>query len=98
MPLWRPVAQALEEIGIATQGSKPKHIDLFLGCRFDVIISLCSSADEFCTAFPGGGRRKHMPFDDPFTSPFFGIGDLNRTRKLRDDMRRHICSYLGGDV
>lgn len=98
MPLWKPVAQALHEIGVSTVGSKPKHIDLFLGCRFDAIVSLCSSADEFCTAFPGDGRRKHMPFDDPFTSPFFGIGDMNRTRKLRDDMRRRICPYLGGEA
>ncbi len=97
MPLWKPVATALKEIDIELTGSKPKHIDLFLGCRFDVIISLCSSADEFCTAFPGKARRKHMPFDDPFTSPFFGIGDLNRTRKLRDDMRNRILPYLGGD-
>lgn len=98
MPLWKPVAQSLQEIGIEIPGTKPKHIELFLGCSFDVVMSLCSSADEFCTAFPGGGRRKHMPFDDPFTSPFFGIGDLNRTRKLRDDMRRRICPYLGGDA
>jgi arsenate reductase len=97
MPLWKPVATALKEINIELTGSKPKHIDLFLGCRFDMIVSLCSSADEFCTAFPGQGRRKHMPFDDPFTSPFFGIGDLNRTRKLRDDMRNRILPYLGGD-
>jgi arsenate reductase len=97
MPLWKPVATALKEVGIELNGSKPKHIDLFLGCRFDVIVSLCSSADEFCTAFPGQGRRKHMPFDDPFTSPFFGIGDLNRTRKLRDDMRNRILPYLGGN-
>jgi len=97
MPLWKPVATALNEIGIELNGSKPKHIELFLGCCFDVIVSLCSSADEFCTAFPGQGRRKHMPFDDPFTSPFFGIGDLNRTRKLRDDMRARILPYLGCD-
>jgi arsenate reductase (thioredoxin) len=96
MPLWKPVAQALREIGIDASGGKPKHIELFLGCRFDMIISLCSSADDFCTAFPGQGRRKHLPFEDPFTSPFFGIGDLNRTRKLRDDMRDIICPYLGG--
>lgn len=98
MPLWKPVAQALKEIGIELTGSKPKHIELFLGCRFDVIVSLCSSADEFCTAFPGQGRRKHMPFDDPFTSPFFGIGDLSRTRKLRDDMLARILPYLGGEA
>lgn len=97
LPPWKPVAQALKEIGIQTAGSKPKHIELFLGCRFDVIVSLCSSADAFCTAFPGQGRRKHMPFDDPFTSPFFGSGDLGRTRTLRDDMLKRILPYLGGE-
>ncbi|MBS3936424.1 MAG: arsenate reductase ArsC [Sulfuritalea sp.] len=96
LPFWNPVAVALEEIGIAPTGCKPKHIELFLGCRFDMILSLCSSADQFCTAFPGEGRRAHMPFDDPFTSPFFGIGDLNRTRKLRDEMRAALLPYLGG--
>lgn len=98
LPLWKPVAAALKEIGIEAGGSKPKHIELFLGCRFDRIVSLCSSADAFCTAFPGEGRRGHMPFDDPFTSPFFGIGDLNRTRKLRDELRASILPYLGGDA
>lgn len=96
LPLWKPVVTALKEAGIEPTGGKPKHIELFLGCRFDVIVSLCSSADEFCTAFPGQGQRKHMPFEDPFTNPFFGVGDLNRTRKMRDDMRNRILSYLGG--
>lgn len=95
MPLWKPVVQALREIGIGTSGSKSKHIELFLGCHFDTIISLCSSADLFCTAFPGQGVRAHMPFDDPFTSPFFGIGDFQRVRHLRDAMKHSICRYLG---
>lgn len=96
MTLWKPVVQVLKEIGIDARGRKSKHIELFLGCRFDTIISLCSNADDFCTAFPGQGVRKHMPFDDPVTSPFFGVGDLGRTRDLRNDMRNSICDYLKG--
>lgn len=96
MPPWKPVVQALREIGIGASGSKSKHIELFLGCRFDIIISLCSNADDFCTAFPGQHVRKHLPFDDPIISPFFGIGDLERTRHLRDDMKYSICRYLEG--
>lgn len=94
MTLWKPVVQVLKEIGIDARGRQSKHIELFLNCRFDVIISLCSYADDFCTAFPGQGVRKHMPFDDPVTSPFFGVGDLGRTRDLRNDMRDSLCNYL----
>jgi arsenate reductase len=96
MPPWKPVITVLKEIGIDADDLKPKHIEMFLGCDFDAIVSLCSNADEFCTAFPGEAVRKHMPFDDPFTSPFFGFGDLGRARDLRDDMISMICPYLGG--
>ncbi len=95
MTLWKPVVQVLKEIGIDARGRQSKHIELFLGCHFDIIISLCSKSDDFCTAFPGQGVRKHMPFEDPVTSPFFGVGDLGRTRDLRNDMRDSICQYLG---
>ncbi|HSW63534.1 MAG TPA: arsenate reductase ArsC [Dissulfurispiraceae bacterium] len=94
MQLWKPVIQALQEIGIDANGKKAKHIDLFLGCRFDLIISLCSDADGFCTAFPGEGVREHIPFEDPMTSTFFGIGDVARTRKLCDEMRKKIILHL----
>lgn len=96
MPPWKPIVKVLKEIGIDAVDCKAKFIELFFGCDFDVIVSLCSNGDAFCTAFPGGGVRKYMPFDDPLTSPFFGIGDLARTRELRDDMIRRICPYLEG--
>lgn len=95
MQLWPPVVQVLQEIGADASAGKAKHIELFLGCTFDAVISLCSDTDEFCTAFPGDGARMHMPFDDPMTHSFFGIGDIARTRKLRDDMRKKICHCLG---
>ena len=96
MQLWKPVIQVLQEIGIDANDRKAKHIEIFLGCRFDLIISLCSDADAFCTSFPGEGVREHLPFNDPMTSSFFGVGDVTRTRKLRDDMKNRLCAYLGG--
>lgn len=96
MQLWKPVVKVLQEIGIDAGWKQAKHIELFLGCRFDLIISLCSDADAFCTAFPGEGMREHMPFEDPMTSSFFGVGDTERTRTLRDNMKSRLLSYLGG--
>lgn len=94
MQLWKPVIQVLQEIGVDAHGRKAKHIELFLGCRFDLIISLCSDADAFCTSFPGEGDREHLPFHDPMTSSFFGVGDVTRTRKLRDDMRMKLIARM----
>ncbi len=96
MPPWKPIVKVLKEIGVELVDCRAKFIELFFHCEFDVIVSLCSNGDDFCTAFPGGGKREYMPFDDPLTSPFFGIGDLARTRDLRDDMIGRICPYLGG--
>ncbi|MBU3990224.1 MAG: hypothetical protein KKC27_13785 [Gammaproteobacteria bacterium] len=95
MMLWKPVVQVLKEIGIDARNRQSKYIELFFDCNFDAVISLCANADDFCTAFPGQSVRKHMPFDDPVTSPFFGVGDLGRTRDLRNEMRDKICQYLG---
>ena len=94
MALWKPVVKVLKEIGIEAHGQQSKCIELFLNCRFDAVISLCTSADDFCDAFPGPCLRKHLPFDDPVISPFFGVGDLDRTRDLRNDMTNRLCHYL----
>ncbi|KAF0182788.1 MAG: arsenate reductase [Nitrospirae bacterium] len=96
MQIWKPVVKVLREIGIDAGGKQSKHIELFLGCHFDLIISLCSDADAFCTAFPGEGMREHMPFEDPMTSSFFGVGDTERTRTLRNNMKSRLLSYIGG--
>ena len=31
----------------------------------DLVISVCSHADERCTLLPAGTLKRHMPFDDP---------------------------------
>ena len=55
----------LAEIGIQTAGSHPKHISMFLGQRFDAIITVCDDAAENCPVWPGQGKRLHVGFPDP---------------------------------
>jgi arsenate reductase len=56
---------------------------------------VCSKdAAERCPIFPGGGKRLHWPFDDP--SKVEGTHDekLAEVRRIRDDIRRQVLSFL----
>lgn len=88
------VVQVLKEIGIDAARQETKHVDLFNGCPFDRIVSLCSEADRMCTFYPAFGNRVHIPFQDPLTTSVFGFGWKGLFRKLRDDLREIILDRL----
>jgi arsenate reductase (thioredoxin) len=88
------VVQVLREIGVDAGRQGTKHVDLFNGCPFDRIVSLCSEADRMCTFYPAFGNRIHIPFQDPLTASVFGFGWKGLFRKLRDDMREIILDRL----
>lgn len=58
--------EALRKHGILHNG-RSKHVEVFDGIRFDLVITLCDNANEACPAWVGSGaKRLHMPFNDPF--------------------------------
>ena len=46
-------------------GQHPKRRDLFVGERFDYVITRCGRAAEVCPVFPGVPERIEWHFDDP---------------------------------
>lgn len=50
---------------ISLEGHYPKHLDLFLGQKFDYIISTCARLDAICPTFPGDPEKIHWFFPDP---------------------------------
>jgi arsenate reductase len=65
----RPVnpltVQALANVGIDISGAKSKPVGMFLGRRFDYVITLCDRARITCPVFPGGKETLHWGLDDP---------------------------------
>jgi ArsR family transcriptional regulator, arsenate/arsenite/antimonite-responsive transcriptional repressor / arsenate reductase (thioredoxin) len=47
----------------------PKHFEVFLGQRFDAIITVCDRVLETCPTFPDDPQRIHWSFLDPATVP-----------------------------
>lgn len=80
---------ALKEIGIDHQGES-KHMDVFKGINFDLVITVCDNAAKACPMWLGGaGGRLHMPFQDPFSS-----NDIAVYRKIRDEIDSSVVPTL----
>ena len=89
----------MEELGIDMSGHRSKQLDEYIGkVNFDYLITVCGNADERCPYFPGMGARMHWPFQDP--AAFVGPEDekLDFFRKVRDQIKEKIQSWLDEDL
>jgi len=90
--------EALKEIDIDISRSQPQSVDDVLrsGKTFDLVVTVCSEAEaEGCPVFPGATRRLHWPFEDP--AKFVGTDEqrLEKTRRVREQIRRKLESFCG---
>jgi arsenate reductase len=56
---------ALAGVGIDISAAVAKPVGMFLGKRFDYVITLCDRARVTCPVFPGGSETLHWGLDDP---------------------------------
>ena len=64
-PLHPNAVRVLAESGIDIAGRRSKHLDLFVGRRFDYVVSLCDRVREVCPEFPGHPDLIHWSIPDP---------------------------------
>ncbi|MEZ6067775.1 MAG: arsenate reductase ArsC [Planctomycetaceae bacterium] len=93
-----PLAVAvMREIGIDISGQTSKHIREFLpplGEPPNLIIAVCSTADENCPVFPADVQRLQWPFDDPFHAAGSDEDKLPEFRRVRDEIRARLEGYF----
>jgi len=85
------------EIGIDLSKNKTQSVfDLFKqGKRYNAVITVCDAASaEGCPIFPGIVKRIGWSFEDP--SSFKGTEEeiLANTRKVRDEIKETILSFI----
>ena len=88
--------QVMAETGIDISGQRPKGVKEFLG-RMPIryLIIVCDGADESCPRiFPGVLHRLFWPFADP--ARFEGQPEevLEGFRRVRDEIRQQVESWL----
>jgi arsenate reductase len=91
----RPEAiKVMDEIEIDISGHYPKFVDKFLGQNFDYVVTVCDSAKDACPVFPGKTERLHWSFEDPAAVRDSDDDRLAAFRKIRDEIRARIGSFL----
>ena len=91
------VVEAVKEVGIDISGNKTKSVFDFYkqGKQYDYVITVCDESQSgACPMFPGKGKRLHWGFDDP--SGFQGTAEekMEKTREVRDKIKRRIIEWL----
>ncbi len=84
--------QVMREVGIDLSGHFSKTLDMLPDpWAFDVVVTVCDSANEACPAYPAKTTRLHVSFPDPSGH------DLSRWREVRgalDGMSRALVETL----
>jgi arsenate reductase len=88
--------RVMQESGFDMSDHRSKGVDEFLGkVHFQYLVTLCDDAEQNCPrVWPGVNQRLHWSFEDP--AAFEGPEDekLDRFRKVRDQIRVKILSWL----
>ena len=89
--------EAMKEAGIDISQNKTKGVFEFVkeGKLFNYVITVCDEASaERCPVFPGYAKRLHWSFHDPSTFEGTYEERLEKTRKVRDEIKNRIIEWL----
>jgi len=86
--------KVMNEVGIDISEHKSKVINNKLLNQMDLIVTLCSNAEETCPVTPSKIKRIHIPVNDP--SKIIGTEEevLNAFRKARDETKEKVLEII----
>lgn len=86
--------EVMRELSIDIAAHQSKHLNQFLGVRFDHVITVCDRAREACPIFPGASSMLHWSFDDPAAAR--GSDEERRAvfKRVRDEIAERIRLFL----
>ncbi len=86
--------KVMNEAGVDISHHTSDSIDKFINGKFDFIITVCDNAAENCPVFSGGGKKIHMPFDDPDAAIGTDKEILKTFRRVCDEIKIKMKSWL----
>jgi arsenate reductase len=88
--------EVMKEEGIDISRAKTQSVFALYkqGQLFDYAITVCHDSENLCPIFPGITQRLHWAFEDP--ASFTGTHEekLERTRKVRDQIKEVLQEWL----
>lgn len=89
--------EVMKEAGIDISQNKTKGVFEFVkkGKLFHYVITVCDETSaKGCPAFPGLAKRLHWSFHDPSTFEGTYEERLEKTRRVRDEIKNRIIEWL----
>ena len=94
----RPEAiAAMAELGVDISAHTSKTLHRYLPERFDLVVTVCDSANQACPVFPNAAARLHWPVDDPSAVAGSEAERLAAFWVARDELKRRIEREILGD-
>ena len=86
--------RAMDELGIDLRGHRSKTVDDLVTQPWDVVITVCDSANQRCPVFPGLTTRLHWSFEDPSAATGSEDEQLAVFRRVRDAIAARLRGWL----
>ena len=83
--------ELLKEVGIDVSNQTSKHVQGFIGEKFDYVITVCDRAKQQCPVFPGV-EPIHWSFDDPAEAS--ADRQVETFRRVREEIRQRLHLFL----
>lgn len=82
--------RVMAEVGIDIGGGKPEHVDAYLDEPWNLVVTVCDSAQEACPAFPRPVEKIHLSFFDPAAAEGTDQEKMAVFRRVRDEIRDRL--------
>ncbi|WMZ64198.1 arsenate reductase [Staphylococcus pseudintermedius] len=79
--------KAMEEVGIDISSHTSDLIDPQIIQQSDLVVTLCSDADQNCPTIPSHVKKEHWGFDDPAEK------DWSEFQRVRDEIGERIKAF-----
>ncbi len=85
---------AMQVAGVDISGQKSEALDSSLLNSIDLLITVCSHADERCPLVPASCQKQHWPFDDPAKASGTEDEIMAEFYRVRDQIRDRIKKFI----
>jgi len=86
--------KVMQEVGIDISKQKSKNISEIPIDKIDLMVTLCGDAAERCPVFPGKVKKIHWEIENPAKAQGSEEEIAKIFRKVRDNIKSYIISYL----
>ena len=82
--------RAMAEVEIDISSGTPRHVSVYLDQPWDLVVTVCDSAQEACPTFPRPVAKAHISFFDPAAAEGTDEKKMTAFRRVRDEIRARL--------